>query len=214
MKRYYRIIRDSAAHLSEAANKTVESLVDKRIEQEPAFTDRMLGRIEQSMTEFEVKGVMWTAKTLTDRGRGTQEIIYGADFIGVLDIHLPDYKVKKGFLAQSKLIEPEDYQSPSEFTRMQEQCEKMLSITPDSFLFLYSIHGITIVPAISVVSATWCNPHELYSRSIARFYEEHFQSFIGDRRLKSPSIDVLEEIRKEYKARAAIGLSAKGEYLD
>lgn len=214
MKKHYRIIRESANHIADAANQTVDSLVDKRIEQEPAFTDRMLGRIEQSMSEYEVKGVRWTAKTLTDHGKGTQEIIYGADFIGVLDINFPDYKVQKGFLAQSKLIEPDGYVSPREFSRMQDQCERMLSISPDSFLFLYSTYGITIVPAISILSAEKCNPHELYARSIARFYEEHFQSFIGDRRLKSPSIDVLEEIREEYKARAALALSAKGQYWE
>ena len=82
---------------------------------------------------------------------------------------------------------------------MQEQCEKMLSLTPDSFVFLYSKYGISIVPAISVLSAKQCNPHDLYSRSISRFYEEHFQSFIGDRRLKSSSINVLEEIRQDLR---------------
>lgn len=214
MKKHYKIIRDSAAHLANAANKTVKSLIDKRIEQEPAFTDRMLGRIEESMSKYEIKGIQWTAKTLTDRGKGAQEKIYGADFIGVLDIHLTDYKVKKGFLAQSKLIEPDGYESPKEFSRMQEQCEKMLSLTPDSFVFLYSTYGISIVPAISILSAKQCNPHELYSRSISRFYEEHFQSFIGDRRLKSSSINVLEEIRQEFGARAVLGLSAKSKCLD
>lgn len=64
MKQYYRIIRESAAHLAEAANRTTEALIDGRIEQEPAFTDRMLGRIEQAMTEYEINGVKWTAKTL------------------------------------------------------------------------------------------------------------------------------------------------------
>lgn len=213
MKKHYKIIRDSAEHLANAANQTVETLTDKRIEQEPAFTDRMLGRIEQAMNEYKVKGINWTAKTLKDRGKDSQEKIYGADFIGVLDIDLSDYKVKKGFLAQSKRIEPDEYMSPKEYLRMQKQCEKMLNATPDSYVFLYSTVGILIIPAISILSAMRCNPHKLYSRSIGRFYEEHFQSFIGDRRLESPSIDMLEDIRKEYKARAALGLSAKGNIL-
>lgn len=210
MKKYYRIIRESATHLAEAANRTVDALVDRRIEQEPAFTDRMLGRIEEAMTDYEVKGVRWTAKTLTDHGRGSQEKKYGADFIGVLDINLPDFKVKKGFLAQSKLIEPGAYMNLIEYVRMQKQCDKMLSLTPDSFLFLYSLSGIYVIPAIAVMSANPCNPHDLYARSISRFYEEHFQSFIGDRALSSPSIDVLEGIRREYRARTALHLLAKG----
>ena len=46
--------------------------------------------------------------------RNTKKNI-GADFIGVLDIHLTDYRVKKGFLAQSKLIERMDMKAQRNF---------------------------------------------------------------------------------------------------
>ena len=55
MKKYYKIIRASAAHLANAANKTVESLIDKRIEQEPAFTDRMLVELKNLWSKYEIK---------------------------------------------------------------------------------------------------------------------------------------------------------------
>jgi hypothetical protein len=210
MKKYYRIIRESAAHLAAAANKTTVSLADGRIQQEPAFTDRMLGRIEEAMTRYEIKGVKWTAMTLTDHGRGSQEKEYGADFMGVLEINLPDFSVKKGFLSQAKLIEPDSAFLKNQYEKLHQQCGDMLSITPDAFVFLYSVQGIRVIPAISILSAKQCNPHELYSRSLARFFEEHFQSFIGDRRLSVPNIDALETIRREYGARDVLYLSAKG----
>jgi hypothetical protein len=195
MIREYAIIRESAQRLAGAANHTVQSLIDEQVEQEPAFTDRMLGRIDEAMDGFVVKGVRWKSKTLTDRGPRAQESIYGADFMGVLEIELPEFSVKKGFLAQAKLIEPGDSISKKDFDKMVGQCTDMLHISPDSFLFLYSVDGISVVPAISIVSLTApTNPNELYSRSITRFFEEHFESFIGDGRLSKAHISTVKEL--------------------
>ena len=208
MIRDYAIIRESAARLAEAANGTCSALGSARVEQEPAFTDRMLGRIEHAMEAFEVKNVKWTAKTLTDRGHKAQESEFGADFVGVLAINLPDYAVSKGFLAQAKLIEPEESFPKREFERMRRQCDDMLTVSPDSYLFVYSLSGITVVPALAVVGSDHCNPHELYSRSVSRFYEEHFSSFIGDREIHAPTIRVLEEARARVRARSLLYLRA------
>lgn len=204
----YAIIRESAARVAQAAEGAVDALRDGRVQQEPAFTDRMLGRIEEAMRNFEVKGVRWSAMTLTDRGRGAQERTYGSDFAGVLDIRLAGYAVRKGFLAQAKLIEPNQYIPPTEYGRMREQCEAMLARTPDAFVFVYSLHGIIIVPAISIVSADNVNPHELYNRSISRFFELHFECFIGDRDLSSPNIGGLKRLRERIDARRLLLLKA------
>jgi len=207
--RHYAAVRDAAAHIANAANGTVDALVEGRIEQEPAFTDRMLGRIESAMDGYVAKGIRWSAKTLTDRGRNSQEREFGADFAGVLSMGLPDFEVNKGFLAQAKMIEPEDRVARNEINRMVAQCEQMLRYTPDAFLFLYSLEGISIVPAISVVSAHFLNPHELYARSISRFYEEHFECFIGDRAISTPDRAMLDALRERFRARTLLSLSAR-----
>ena len=208
MLRYYGIIRASAKRLSEAIDHTVEAFHQGRIQQEPAFTDRMLGSIEESLRDFQVKGVTWSAKTLTDRGSGSQESRYGADFMGVLNIDLPDFKVKKGFLAQAKIIRP-----GLNLDDLQRQCEKMLTLSPDSFVFLYSISDVVVVPAISVVSAN-AQPTDLYSRTVARFFEEHFESFIGDRNISAPIPDTLENLRERYEARSLLFLQAASEFSE
>src|SRR5262249_317054 len=159
------IIREAAAHIADAAGGTVEALVDGRVEHEPAFTDRMLGRIEGAMEGYVRKGVRWSAKTLTDRGRGWQGREFSPHFPGVLNIDLEDYKVSKGFLAQAKSVEPRVSLPAAEIQRMVVQCEQMLRHTPDSFLFLYSMQGIFVVPAVSVVGGRFSNPHDLYARS-------------------------------------------------
>ena len=205
----YRAIREAAGHAADAAERVTEAIRDGRLEQEPAITDRMLGAVEEAMRGFTAKGITWTAKTLTDRGRGSQESRFGADFAGVLSIDLPGYCVSKGFLAQAKLIEPDESVPTAEFDHMQNQCDRMLSLTPDSFVFLYTMTEIRIVPALSVLSSRRRNPHDFYSRSIARFYEEHFECFIGDRKLSAATPDGLEALAGDYGTRRILFLGAR-----
>lgn len=192
--------------MADAANRTTEALTNHRVEQEPAFTDRMLANIEREMDGFQSRGIRWTAKTLTDRGKGSQEKQFGADFVGVLNIRLADYALSKGFLAQSKLIEHAGAMPQRDFRRMQEQCRKMLELVSDAFVFLYTSQGISVVPANAVVAAEPCNPHELYSRSVSRFFEEHFECFIGDQRLSVAHIEALEVLRASVQARSLLYL--------
>lgn len=126
------------------------------------------------------------AKTLTDRGPGSQESQFGADFMAVFRASLPDFEVAKGFLAQSKLIEPGETFTTADAKKLKQQCEKMLEHSPASFVFLYSQQsGIVVVPAGEVLAARDCNPHELTALSMGKFYEEHFECFIGDHSIKA-----------------------------
>jgi hypothetical protein len=200
------VVRASAKRIEKASQRVLRSYQDGVIEHEPTFTDRLLGGIEEAMDEFEVKGVRWRSKTLTYQGPHAQESRYGADFVGVLSIDVPGYSVSKGFLAQAKRIDPNEIMASRDWTAMKSQCEKMLELSPDSFVFLYSKEGISVVPAISVVGASTWNPHDLSSRSITRFYEEHFQCFIGDRQISSPTIETLRELE----ARRLLYLAARG----
>jgi hypothetical protein len=209
MIRSFGIVHEAATHVAAAAERVLDAHREGRVQQEPAFTDRMLGAIENSMRDFQTKGVRWRAMTLTDRGRNAQESRHGADFAGVLSIDLLDFKVQKGFLAQAKMVEPAAYMPQSQYDRMKAQCDLMLNRTPDSFLFLYSRDAVTVVPALSVVSSPLRNPHEFYSRSIARFYEEHFESFIGDRRLYAPTPSMLESLQRDVDARVLLYLEAR-----
>ena len=179
----------------------MEDFTDGLVGQEPHLTDRMLGRIAQSLDGYRTKGVIWTAKTLTDHGPNTEEKKYGADFVGVLEIDIPGYKVKKGFLAQAKLAKSGKMRA-DEFRRMIAQCEQMLNLSPSSFVFLYSLDGIRVIPAIAIVGAVdpeiAFNPEGLYSRKLQTFYEEHFECFIGDRRISEPSERTLADLRARY----------------
>lgn len=204
---YPHVVRHAAQRIAGAIDRSVGALREGRVEQEPALTDRMLGAIEESLVNFETKGIRWSAKTLTDRGRGSQESKYGADFMGVLNIAIPGFAVSKGFLAQAKLIKTG---STVDVPKLQEQCAKMLHLSSASFVFLYGENGVRVIPAISVRGAK-VDLLQLYSRSAQRFFEEHFQCFVGDPAIHTASPHALEALCEQYNARTAILLQAEAE---
>ena len=200
-----RLVNSLIKKIGQVERETLDALRDGRVEQEPALTDRLLGSMEHVLNGKRVAGVRWTVKTLTDRGRGSQESIFGADFMAALELSLDGYQVAKGFLAQSKLVEPSQTFSKEGVTDLKKQCEKMLSFSPASFVFLYSQQsGIVVVPAIEILASRDCNPHELTSKKMASFYREHFECFIGDRGIHSATPKGLDELRQRYEARRLV----------
>lgn len=213
MLAYYHAVREAANRVAGVAHEVILALREGRVEQEPALTDRMLGGIEANLAtetadEFTVNGIRWRAKTLTDRGPGSQESKYGADFMGILDISLPSFKVSKGFLAQAKLIRRGQVDDLQE---LKKQCVRMLNLSAASFVFLYDENGIRVVPAMSVVSGD-TQPRNLYGKSAARFFEEHFKCFIGDGAIQTPTPDTLKSLRNRYEARLAMQVQAEADF--
>jgi hypothetical protein len=148
--------------------------------------------------------------TLTSNQRSAQESEFGADFLGALEIELPDYEVKKGFLSQAKVVERGERMSAREFERLRGQCNDMLAHTPDSYVFLYSRDGVKVTSAIAIrgmKSST--DPYETYTRSLSRFFEEHFESFVGDHRIQAANKHTLETLRADLDARTGFLLSAE-----
>ena len=194
--------------ISSAARLTMEDMAQGRAQQEPAITDRLIAYIQSEVRRSNKSPFMWNAMTLTDRGRNSQEKKYGADFLGSLEINLDGFHVKKGFLAQAKKIEPNQSYSPTEYGKLVQQCNDMLTISPSSFVFLYSaIDGFSVIPAVGVVSSRACNPHELTTKPIQKFFVEHFECFIVDPRITVANIDTLYSIYERYRARTAIHIS-------
>jgi len=205
-----KLVRGLVKRISRAEIETLESLRFKRIEQEPALTDRLLGVMEHVLNGQSIGGITWTAKSLTDRGRGSQESEFGADFMAVFRVDLSDFTIAKGFLGQAKLVEPTDSFPSAEASRLKLQCEKMLSHSPASFVFLYSQQsGIMVVPASEVIAARDCNPHELTAMPMGKFYEQHFECFIGDHSIKTADVAALEALREKFAARRLFYLAGK-----
>jgi hypothetical protein len=203
-----KLVSGLVSKIAKAERETLLALGASRIQQEPSVTDRLLGTMEHALNGTKIGGLTWTAKTLTDRGRGSEEHEFGADFAAVFRVRTPEFTIAKGFLAQAKLLEPSGSFGSAEAARLKKQCQSMLEHSAASYVFLYSQQvGIVIVPACEVVGARACNPHELTTRSMRAFYTDHFDCFIGDMAISSADNKGLAELRERRNARRLFLLS-------
>jgi hypothetical protein len=210
-------IREAAEHASLGAEAALRAYREGRAPQEPSLVQRTLSEIEHQIDGLQIKGTKWESGALASSGRGAAESKVGADFVGVFEVHLPNYSVKKGFLAQAKLLKRDSLEK-RERKRLRIQCEKMLSHTPDAFVWLFTANEIRIVPAISVVAGD-NQPFDLYYRGIRRFFEEHFACFIGDRAISTSDTRGLDQLRSLVERYGAprglyIGASSRGSAID
>lgn len=204
------LVKKAVNKIAAAARDALKDLQDGRVQQEPAFTDRFIAYIQTNLHGRTLAGVIWSAVTLPDRGPNSAESQLGADLLSVVRFDLADFKVAKGFLAQAKLVEPTAKFSSVESSTLKSQCDKMLAVSPASFVFLYSLHsGVLVVPAIEVVSARDCNPHELTPKTIPQFFTDHFECFIGDRRFSAATGEQLETLRADYRARKVLAMTGR-----
>jgi len=223
------ILRDLSKHIEKAAAIAVEDLQEGIVETEPSLTDRFIGAMEGRLSTLEIGGYRFKIRTLRDRGRGAPEHEFGADLVGVLDVDIPSYKVSKGFLAQAKLANKGEitvklpgscpgYEYPEitvsiprdpSSSRLVSQCKQMLSVTPDSYVFVYSQFGIFVIPASAITSIAPGSCRPVYSKRIGGFFMEHMMSFIGDLGLEATSDDALRSCRERTNARYAMLLEMR-----
>lgn len=190
MNRYEKAFSNAQRIIANAANAVAEGYARGRYPDEVAITGNLAGRIEAGLNGYASGGILWQVKTLSPY---TEEKPYGADFMGILTLALPDFSVTKGFLAQSKRQESGQKLDASEWKRLQSQCEKMLARTPASFVFVYARNGIVVVPAISVLASTGREDlHTLHPKKVQNFFREHFECYIGDRKIDQPSLRALD----------------------
>ena len=196
MLKQTRTVRKIAREIADAAESAFSAYQQARVEEEPQITGQILGAIEERMRNQQFGGVVWQARTLrTGRGVAAEEKRHGADLMGVLDVDLPGYRTKKGFLAQAKKAEPERQFSSNDWQRLRSQCETMLERTSDSFVFIYSLQrGIRVFPANAILALGSRDIFELYDRSLSSFFESHIECFIGDSRLNSTEIKTLDAL--------------------
>ena len=203
-------ISKASALIRRAEQTVLDDLESGRVKDEEGITERLIGAIHQQFNDRVYAGIRWAAMTLTAHKRNAQETWYGADLLGVLQVDLEDYSVQKGFLVQAKYIRRSEWLNPSEFTRLKQQCAKMLSHSNASYVFVYEPAGISVLPAVAIASLNDGGKlPDLKRRGLVEFFKEHFDCFVGDLALHSPSDRTLENLREKVAARQVIRLLGK-----
>jgi hypothetical protein len=212
MQRFSGAFSRAATKLSYAATRTAQDYQIDSLPDEPTFTGALAARMMDALRHFNTSGIHWSARVLSSHGPNTEETEFGADFLGLLSLNLPGYNVRKGFLAQAKRQEPGSRLSRREWERLQQQCGKMLSYSPESYVFIYSINGVFMVPAISVVACAGVEDlHTLHPKKTGAFYREHFECYVGDKRMDSDVSSVLADLMCCY---GPVGARPSFPYID
>lgn len=193
MKRFDGAFRSAQAKVTRASKSTAREYAESILPDEPSFTVALATRIHDALRRPTAGGLSWDAKILSSR---TEEPQYGADFLGVLNLRLRSYAVSKGFLAQAKRQEPQAPLSTREWKRLNKQCETMIYLSAESFVFVYSREGVFVVPAASVVACSGRQDlYTLHPKPLGAFYRDHFECFVGDRNLHRTDVGVLSDLR-------------------
>jgi len=211
------IVRQFGELVKRAEGRTIEGIQEGRIEEEDSVTDRFLNEMEHVFEEQGQRGgIQFRARKLQGRGKDSPEKLYGADLCGVLNIDVPNLQQSKGFLSQAKMEGrgisarvgfPTRVAFPSSDQHLSEQVGKMLDITPDSFVIVYSDSGFVVVPASSVQGLK--HTDNLYGKPVKLFFQEFLMCFIGDPHLNGWSNAKLEELRERTSYRRAMVIDVK-----
>ena len=218
------IVSDFGRLIREAEERARGQMNEGQVEQEDDITARFFEAIQQIFERHgESHRYRFSARTLRSRGPNAPEKRFGADVCGALDIDIPGCRIRKGFLVQAKRansqhirVTREPYPSPlfsvdDEFRRLQKQCKRMLRVSPDSFVFVYSSSGFSVVPATSIAGIGRTNsPVEFYRKTVAGFFREFLKSFIGDHNITAHDDETMERAAQRWDCKQALLVSLKG----
>lgn len=201
-----------------AERNIITKMDDNRVRTEPSITDRLAQQLESLIDGYgEIKGYKISIATLRDRGPNSEENRYGADLYVILEVQLENFQITKGFLTQAKdakagvdlgIHKTISFTNQKEFERLKKQVDKMLAITPDSYVFVYSTKGFMVVPAISVKGLDSLN-RPLLGKPIGDFFADFLRCFVGDARLNDFENETLDRLIKEKEEASPLVLKIK-----
>lgn len=211
---------EAEAFARKLAGATMRACHDYRdgdlIHEEP-FSDQLCGRLKETLHDFQTGSIAWQVDAASGRGRLSarsltktkEEPVFGADIVMTIDIETPAESVRKGFLAQAKRLEPGKLLSNQEHRRLLDQCEKMVSFTPCSMVFLYHQASVKVIPATAVLGSRHMNLWGIETYSIEILYVDFGICWFGDTRIQATDPASLEGLRAMLGTQAAVRLAGR-----
>ncbi|MGP0059227.1 MAG: hypothetical protein ACLPID_08080 [Beijerinckiaceae bacterium] len=183
--------REAARRAEDAVNRAMKRLSRPMRVHEDDLTGVLVGNLESEL-EGVIGELEWETHIMTHRaGVAAEEKRFGADILIHVQLRSPNFRYSKGVLVQAKRAEPESELSPRNFSDLQSQCDKMLNVTPASYVFDYSKWGMRCGSAMNIRGS---NNRDLYGQcawTSYRFFLELFRCQIGDQRITSADPDDL-----------------------
>jgi hypothetical protein len=177
--------------------------------------------LKETLEEFETPNFRWqveSAEGPSGRGelsarnlkKGDEEPEFGADIVITIDVEAADFEERKGFLVQAKRLEPLHDLSSERRSKLLEQCEKMLGVTPSSMVFLYSTQGVQAIPATAVLANKGQNLWQIPTWGYQVLFLDFAMCWFGDPRLQAVDPAALERLRESVDAKSALQFIGRG----
>lgn len=209
-----------ADKLTSATQRTVRDYELEDVVGEESFSEQLCGRLKETLEGFETRTIRWQVDVAVEgEGRGRlkarsltkwkEEPDLGADLVMILDVTTPAFSIKKGFLAQAKRLRAGETLEKSKHKILLEQCDKMLSVTPSSMVFLYNESDVHVIPAAAIVQHSIRSLYEIITYDISILYRDFAICWFGDPRIQASDRLALEGLREQLSAHAAVRLGGK-----
>ncbi len=180
----------SAARLADhAVARTMKKYRDGLVVDEDDLTGVLIGNLDTEFTGHRPKGsggVHWSSSILRHRrGTAAEEKRIGADMIIHVSLKSPIQTYSKAVLIQAKRQDPGSTMNVRARTELTKQCNKMLAVTPASFVFDYTTSGMRCASATKIAGSSNPDLYSACSWTSYRFFLELFRCPVGDPNITS-----------------------------
>lgn len=178
-------MREAASAADRAVRLAMKRYAQGYVTDEDDITTRLTGSLDTELSG-QIGGLIWNASSVRHRsGVAAEEARIGADILIHVSLDTPTQKYSKGVLVQAKRVEPSANLSARDKADLDNQCDRMLAITPASFVFDYAKRGMRVGSASRIRGATERDLYRQCSWTPRRFFMELFRCPVGDSRLSS-----------------------------
>lgn len=175
-----------------AVSAAMEKYSHGYVTDEDDITGVLIGRLDAAFGE-NIGGINWSSSILRHRkGLAAQEKKVGADMLIHVSIKTPQLTYSKGVLIQSKRVDDGIEMPVDSHKELLSQCDKMLDITPDSFVFNYTKSGMRCASANRIAGTSSRILNDSCNLTSYRFFLELFRCTTGDRSITSAKFDDLQ----------------------
>jgi hypothetical protein len=175
-----------AAHAADyAVRASMQKYADGLVTDEDDITGALIGRLDSAF-DRKIGGISWSSSILRHRkGVAAQEKSTGADMLFHVSIMTSQLSYSKGVLIQSKRVDEGAEMTATRHKELIEQCDKMLNITPASFVFNYTKSEMRCASATKIHGTKNRVLSESCNLTSYRFFLELFRCTTGDRGITS-----------------------------
>lgn len=185
-------LQNSFRSAAKAANKAVGRAIKKYrnglVTDEDDITGVLLGNLDSEFDK-EIDGITWSCSILRHRkGIASEESRIGADMIIHVRLKTPILEYSKGVLVQAKRVEAGASMNRAAHNELIQQCDRMLDVTPSSFVFDYATKSMRCGSASKIAGSSNRNLYNACTWTAYRFFFELFRCPVGDPRLTSAKV--------------------------